>query len=303
MSQPKLVSVIMATYNRSNIISYAIRTVLRQTYPNWELIVVGDCCTDDTEAIVTGFNDPRIKFTNLAENVGEQSGPNNAGLALAKGEYIAFLNHDDLWFEDHLSNLIGKLESEDLDLVYSWWYTPRAPGQKHVTMVIDPALSFNLKYAVPASCWVFKKHLINSVGYWKYFKETYNVPSQEWLKRAHLHKVKIMGVPMISTIAVQSGNRLNSYRERHHQENGVWFDKLCTPAAPLRIQLLTEHLIEKTIQDESVLYHVKSSIWNLVKMTIARFRFQPTTIRYIFKFGAKGGAVNNLRLKRGLNKI
>lgn len=56
------ISVITATYNRSNALALAIRTVLWQTCPDWELIVVGDHCTDDTEDVVRGFPDPRIRF-------------------------------------------------------------------------------------------------------------------------------------------------------------------------------------------------------------------------------------------------
>src|SRR5690606_24951720 len=93
-----LVSVVMATYNRSNIIVYAIESLRANTLQDWELIVVGDCCTDDTETVVSAFGDQRIRFINLPENCGEQSGPNNFGVGLARGKYLAFLNHDDMWF-------------------------------------------------------------------------------------------------------------------------------------------------------------------------------------------------------------
>lgn len=68
---PPLVSVIMATYNRSNILPYAVRCVLSQTLTDWELLVVGDACTDDTEAVMGTFTDQRVRFINLPQNVGE----------------------------------------------------------------------------------------------------------------------------------------------------------------------------------------------------------------------------------------
>lgn len=58
------ISVIITTDNRSNVLALAIRTVLWQTFPDWELIVVGDHYTDDTEDVVQGFPDPRIRFVN-----------------------------------------------------------------------------------------------------------------------------------------------------------------------------------------------------------------------------------------------
>jgi hypothetical protein len=74
------VSIVIATYNRSHVVAHAIASVRRSTVTDWELIVVGDHCTDDTEAVVAGFADPRITWVNLAENAGEQSGPNNEGI-------------------------------------------------------------------------------------------------------------------------------------------------------------------------------------------------------------------------------
>ena len=76
-----LVSVIIATFNRSNVLKIALQTLRWQTYEHWEAWVIGDCCTDDTEAVVASFNDDRIHFYNLPENFGEQSGPNNEGVS------------------------------------------------------------------------------------------------------------------------------------------------------------------------------------------------------------------------------
>src|SRR5688572_3928903 len=74
------VSVVMATYNRSNLLPLVIHTVLWQTFTDWELLVIGDACTDDTEAVVKSIGDPRIHFFNLPVNCGDQSGPNNEGM-------------------------------------------------------------------------------------------------------------------------------------------------------------------------------------------------------------------------------
>ena len=98
MSPTPLVSIVVATYNRAHVVAHAIASVRRSTVTDWELIVVGDRCTDDTEAVVAGFADPRITWVNLPENAGEQSGPNNEGIRRARGRYLALLNHDDLFF-------------------------------------------------------------------------------------------------------------------------------------------------------------------------------------------------------------
>jgi glycosyltransferase involved in cell wall biosynthesis len=65
LDQHDLISVVIATYNRSNVLRFAIETVLMQTYSNWELIIVGDCCTDDTEEVIESFKNEKIRFINL----------------------------------------------------------------------------------------------------------------------------------------------------------------------------------------------------------------------------------------------
>src|SRR5688572_1019424 len=101
-----VVSVILATYNWTSVLRYAIRTVLWQTFTDFELLVIGDGCTDDTAEVVASFRDPRIRWHNLPENTGNQAGPNNAGLAMARSEYVAYMHQDDLWLPDHLAVLV-----------------------------------------------------------------------------------------------------------------------------------------------------------------------------------------------------
>src|SRR5271166_2413327 len=81
-------------------------SVILQTFTDWELLVMGDGCTDDSAEVVARFTDPRIRFVNLPERVGDQSGPNNEGARIARGRYIAYLNHDDLWFPDHIERML-----------------------------------------------------------------------------------------------------------------------------------------------------------------------------------------------------
>ena len=90
-----LASIILPTYNWSAVLPFSIASALDQSFGDFELIVVGDGCTDDTEAVVRSFADARIRFVNLERNSGAQSAPNNAGVELARGRWIFFLNHDD----------------------------------------------------------------------------------------------------------------------------------------------------------------------------------------------------------------
>lgn len=96
-----LVSIIMPTYNCGKFIAETIKTVLEQTYTNWELVIVDDCSKDDTEQVVKNFNDSRIRYYKLEQNSGAAVARTTA-MQKAEGEYMAFLDSDDLWKKDKL---------------------------------------------------------------------------------------------------------------------------------------------------------------------------------------------------------
>src|SRR6185437_11947979 len=98
-------SVVLATYGRGRHIAPTIESVLRQAFSRLELIVVGDGCSDETEAVVGSFNSDRVSWRNLAQNCGSQSFPNNEGIRRARGPWICYIGHDDIWSPDHLAEV------------------------------------------------------------------------------------------------------------------------------------------------------------------------------------------------------
>ena len=98
-----LVSIIVPTYNCDKFIAQTIDSVKAQTYNNWEMIIVDDCSNDDTAKIVNEYakNDARIKYHYLKINSGAAVARTTA-MQLADGEYMAFLDSDDLWMPDKL---------------------------------------------------------------------------------------------------------------------------------------------------------------------------------------------------------
>ena len=102
-----LVSVIMATKDRETTIPAAIRSVLTQTYRNFELIIVNDGGRD-IKPIIRGFNDPRIRYVRLQKH-GGKSRANNHAIGRARGSVIAYLDDDDRWHQDHLQATVGEL--------------------------------------------------------------------------------------------------------------------------------------------------------------------------------------------------
>ena len=118
-----LVSIIMPSYNTANYISESINSVINQTYKNWELIIVDDCSTDNTDEIVNKFlKDGRIKYLKNEKNSGAAISRNKA-LREAKGRWIAFLDSDDLWVPEKLEKQINFMEKNGYFFTYTDYRT------------------------------------------------------------------------------------------------------------------------------------------------------------------------------------
>jgi len=105
----ELVSIIVPTYNRSHLIGEAIQSVIDQSYENWELIIVDDGSTDDTRKRVEEFKDDRIRYY-FIEHSGIIGNVRNVGLRYVRGDYIAFLDSDDIWLPNKLDYQLSLLK-------------------------------------------------------------------------------------------------------------------------------------------------------------------------------------------------
>ncbi|GAG26148.1 unnamed protein product, partial [marine sediment metagenome] len=105
-----VVSVLIPTFNRPRYLSEALASALHQSYSNLQVIVVNDG-GQDVSSIVNSFSDPRIIFINRKENRGKAFSLNEA-LARAEGEYIAYLDDDDLYYPNHIETLVDVLENK-----------------------------------------------------------------------------------------------------------------------------------------------------------------------------------------------
>lgn len=139
-----MVSVIMPAYNSGRTVEESINSVLNQTYKDFEIIVVNDCSTDNTAQIVTEMvkKDKRIKFYNNPENCGV-SKTRNFAISQAKGEWIAFLDSDDLWRETKLELQLELADKEGADIVYSSYSMVDINGEKKCNdFIVSPVTDF-----------------------------------------------------------------------------------------------------------------------------------------------------------------
>lgn len=115
-----LVSIITPTFNSAKYIVETIRSVQNQTYKNWEMLIVDDGSSDETVMVVNEFSkeESRIKFFPLAKNVGPAKA-RNVGIEKASGDYMTFLDADDIWFSDFIESSIETIQVSGVHLVFS----------------------------------------------------------------------------------------------------------------------------------------------------------------------------------------
>ena len=133
-----LVSIIMPSYNTAEYIAESIQSVLAQSYKDWELLIVDDCSTDNTDEVVKPYlSDERIKYMKNDANSGAAVSRNRA-LREAKGKWIAFLDSDDLWMPDKLSKQINFMEEHGYSFSYTDYVEIDTYGKRNGVTVTGP---------------------------------------------------------------------------------------------------------------------------------------------------------------------
>lgn len=216
-----LVTVVLATYNWSSVLRQSIRSVLWQTYPNFELLVIGDGCTDDSGEMVASFGDDRIRWRNLATNSGSQAIPNNTGLGLARGDYVAYQGHDDVWHPKHLATMLAHLERTGADFAYGLAEVVGPPGSRVRLLsgrVEEPRLPMG-RWLPPTSI-VHRLEAARRIGGWRTWEEAGGPPDVDFVDRIRGSGASVIRVPAMTAFKLPASQRPNVYRERpsHEQE-------------------------------------------------------------------------------------
>ena len=297
-----LVSVVMATYNRSNVLGLAIQSVIAQSLTNWELLVIGDACTDDSAETVAGFGDSRIRWTNLPVNVGDQSGPNNEGVRQARGQYVAYLNHDDIWFPDHLETAVSAIRAIDADLVFTLGASLSQSGRMSVTG-IAPSGRYTLLSFVPASTWVMRRGLADEVGPWLSPHASREVPSQHWLALAHAAGRKLHQVPALTTVLIASTAFDQAYRTRRSVEHVNVLARM-RDVHGYRAELLTRLVLDQGEVEwpRSLVANARVSLKHLLHRGSARVGIHPHATAAALRLQGRGAWLNRVYLRRGIDR-
>jgi glycosyltransferase involved in cell wall biosynthesis len=169
MNKESLVSIIIPSYNCETTIANTINSVLKQTYNNYEIIIVDDVSTDKTSEICLRLSkeSSKIKYFKLEKNSGGPSYPSNFGVSKANGDYIAFLDHDDKWLPEKLEKQISFLIDNNLDMV-SCYILSLDNEKKQVLKIFQkpPYLNEILQrnFLTSTSTIVIKKEVFEKIG-------------------------------------------------------------------------------------------------------------------------------------------
>jgi glycosyltransferase involved in cell wall biosynthesis len=191
------VTFVIATYKRVEALKCTLQSIRLQDHSDWTALVIGDCCGDEIYEMIRSLDETRIKYYNLPERFGEQSGPNSVGLSLATGDFITFLNHDDLLLRDHLVYSLDRMTAHGADFFIGESanatslrfddggaavpvFTEILPAQKDMSRLIHP----NPYIFDPSSFWLVRTPYAKKVGPWRPASDLWRTPLRDWIMRA-----------------------------------------------------------------------------------------------------------------------
>jgi glycosyltransferase involved in cell wall biosynthesis len=217
------VTVIIPTYNWSSVLPCSIGSVLNQTIADFEVLVVGDGCTDDSEKVVANIGDARVRWINLPVNSGHQSAPNNEGQRQAKGEMIAYLGHDDLWLPHHLACLMEAIR-KGADLAYGSSVLIGQGGER--IDVAPQRAEYSPGLQIAPSNLLHRRAVTLKIGEWKNYRELDIDPETDLWQRAHAAGFRFSFVPRLVTVKFPAGSRRDAYRIRSNAEQVTWLARI-----------------------------------------------------------------------------
>jgi glycosyltransferase involved in cell wall biosynthesis len=284
------VSIIMPTYNWSSVLPYSIGSAQAQTFPDFELLVIGDGCTDDSAEVVRAIGDARVQWIGLDRNSGHQSTPNNEGLRRARGEIIAYLGHDDLWLPDHLAALVRTID-DGADLAHA------------ITRVVSPnagddPLYFQADHRpgqfLPPSAVAHRRTVVERIGGWRDHREISEVPETDLWRRAHEAGFRFVFVPRVTLVKLPASYRRNVYRERPCHEQAEWLERIRRDSElgdRELVRVIGDYVPPRRMRYAELVGHLWRETWRRIARRLSRQRTAPAT---------PGSVVGESRRMKGL---
>ena len=239
-------SVVIAAFNAAAWIAHTVRSALNQTYRDYEVIVIGDGCTDQTGDILKSNFGDSVRWKNLDHNSGGQSYPNNEGIRLSRGTHIAYLGHDDIWSPHHLERLAGVVLAKNPDFAVSGAVYHGPPGSRYynITGIFDDPRTAEKEFFPPSS-FAHRRDVVDRIGFWR-DPNLLRAPADcDFLLRAAGLGCGFVSTKTITVHKFAAGHRYLSYRLPSGLEQKRMLERLSAPGEEARV--LEE--IQKDIAD------------------------------------------------------
>lgn len=220
MNKP-LISVVIPTHNRENLLPRAIDSALKQSYPNFEIVVVSDGSCDNTDAIMEKYcsDSDRIRYISYHLAKGGNYA-RNTGVEAAKGEYVAFLDDDDEWHADKLEKQYAIIENDDNIGLVATGINSIQEGEDFITKFIpsaeyDASKQILLRNCIGSTTTVMvKKELIQSVGG---FDENLGALQDYdcWVRLCQITRVGVVKEPCVEYYNYKSSGQISGCTDKY----------------------------------------------------------------------------------------
>jgi len=220
-----LVSVIVTTYNRADLLCETIDSILYQTYKNFELIVVDDGSTDNTEEAVKMYSDSRLQYIKT-DNWGGPARPRNIGINASKGKYISFCDDDDIWLHKKLEKQVIALDNSKYGMVFTMQkqfgttsiftnYYGITPLPFRVRTTPDALLNNN---CIPLSSVLIKKKILDRIGVFNEDKTYIAIEDNDlWIRASKVKSIHF--IPEV--LVLHRVHKTNIYESTSDIEFGI----------------------------------------------------------------------------------
>lgn len=255
----------MPTYNRGYIIKNAIQSILEQTISNWELIIIDDASTDNTEDIVKSFNDPRIIYIKNKRNLGANFA-RNRGCSIAKGDFLAFLDSDNIWTRNKLERQLKVLMHSSEDIAFVFTRVEIIDDKKVV--VPDKDFKINrleklLRYqnVIDTNTVLLKKSVFMAVDGFDN-----DMPRiQDWdlfFKIIIVYHYRAIYIPEILVYNKIQPNSISKFDCKLQKASSIFLKKYKEYLSPVEISRMIKGLLSRTQDKDETLLFIKEFIGN-----------------------------------------
>jgi glycosyltransferase involved in cell wall biosynthesis len=227
-----VVTVIIATWNRGELLLPTLRSALAQRFKDFEVIIVGDGCTDNTAAVVAPFLGKKVRWINLNHNTGSQSFPNNVGIAMARGQYITYLGHDDIWDLNHLEVLQNVFaHAPDCHFAVSGGLVHGPPDSNYetVTGLFDDSFSAPAEHFFPPTALMHRRDCVKRIGFWRSPMRLHAPVDHDFQLRAVAAGMRFNSTGIVTAHKFAAGHRYLFYMAPTASEQSEMLHKLARP--------------------------------------------------------------------------